>query len=76
MLLCLVTWLWYVNHYLLYVFPAVLFVVSGGKKIRTVILLYCVIPTYDNITGHEVRHVFVSSIAVISIPWMLCLGIY
>jgi len=44
--LCLVTWLWYVNPYLLYVFTAVIFITSG-KRIRIIILLYCVISTYD-----------------------------
>jgi len=49
MLLSLVTWLWYVNSYLLYVFPVLLFITSG-RKIRIVILLYCVISAYDMTT--------------------------
>jgi len=48
MLLSLVTWLWYVDPYLLYVFTAVLFITSG-KRIRIVILLYCVVSAYDMI---------------------------
>jgi len=48
MLLSLVTWLRYANPYLLYVFTAVLFITSG-KRIRNMILLYCVISTYDTI---------------------------
>jgi len=67
MLLSLLTWLWYVNPYLQYVFTAVLFVTSG-KRNRMTILLYCVISTYDM--------VFVCSTAVISIPQVLSLRIY
>jgi len=50
MLLTLIKWLWYVNLYLLYVFVAVLFITSG-KRIRMMILLYCMISTYDVITS-------------------------
>ena len=42
MFLTLIKSLCYVNPYLLYVFAAVLFVISG-KKIRMTILLYCMI---------------------------------
>jgi len=53
MLLSLVTWMWYVNPYLLYVFPAVLFI--SGKRIRIMLLMYCVILTYDMITSLGMR---------------------
>jgi len=75
MLLSLVTWLGYVNPYLLYVFPAVLFITSG-ETVRITILLYYIRSTYDNFTEHKVRLVFVCSTAVISIPQMLPFGIY
>jgi len=50
MILSLIKWLWYLNPYVLYVFPVVLFITSG-KRIRIKILLYCTIPTYDMITS-------------------------
>jgi len=43
-------YLCYVNPYLLYVFATLLFVTSG-KKIRMMILLYCMISTYDMVTS-------------------------
>jgi len=46
MLLCLVVWLGYVNPYMLYVLPEVMFITSG-KRTRIMILLYRVILTYD-----------------------------
>jgi len=49
MLLTLIRWLWYLNPYLLYLFTNMLFITSG-KRIRTMILLYCTISTYDIIT--------------------------
>ena len=49
MLLTLIRWLWYVKEYLLNVFTSVLFITSG-KRIRKIILLYCVISIYDMIT--------------------------
>jgi len=42
MFLTLIKWLWCKNLYLLYVFVAVLFIISG-KRIRMMILLYCTI---------------------------------
>jgi len=53
-LLSLVKWLWYVNPYLLYVFPVVMFITSG-KRIKITILLYCVISTYDMVTSLGMR---------------------
>jgi len=50
MLLSLVTRLRYVNPHLLYVFPAVMFIIAG-KRIRMTILLYSVISIYDMITS-------------------------
>jgi len=48
MLLTLIRWLWFLNPYLQYVFNAVLFIITG-KKIRMIILLYCMMSTYDMI---------------------------
>jgi len=50
MFLSLIRWLWFLNPYLQYVFTAVLFITSG-KRIRMMILLYCMISTYDMITS-------------------------
>ena len=50
MLLNLIRWLWFLNPYLLYLFPVVMFITSG-KRIRIMILLYCMISTYDVITS-------------------------
>jgi len=49
MFLTLIKWLCYVNPYLHYVFIAMLFIITG-KKTRMMILLYCMILTYDMIT--------------------------
>jgi len=38
------------NPYLLYLFPVVLFIITG-KRIRIMILLYCTMSTYDMITS-------------------------
>jgi len=54
MLILLVTWLCYVNTYTHYVFPAAL-LTTPGKRIRIIILLYCVILTYDMITSLGMR---------------------
>jgi len=50
MFLTLIRWLWYLNPYLLYLFPVVLFIMAG-KRIRIMILLYCMMSTYDTITS-------------------------
>jgi len=47
-----------------------------GRGIRIMIFLYCVIPTCDNITGHEVRLAFVRGIAVMPVPRAPSLRIY
>ena len=54
MLVHLFTWCWYVNYYLHYVFPAVMFITSG-RGIRTIILLYWVMSAYDMITSLVMR---------------------
>jgi len=53
MSLSLVTWLWYINPYLLYVFPAVLFITSG-KRIRNMILLLHIMSIYDMIMSPKI----------------------
>jgi len=50
MFLSLIRWLWFLNPYLQYVFNVVLFIITG-KRIRMIILLYCMISTYDMITS-------------------------
>jgi len=50
MFLCFIRWLWFLNPYLLYLFPVVLFIITG-KRIRIMILLYCTLSTYDMITS-------------------------
>jgi len=71
MLLCLVTWLWYINPYLQYVFTAVLFITSG-KRIRIAILLYSVISIYDMITSLGVRLGLYLYAALWSFPYLRC----
>jgi len=76
MFLILIQWLWYLNPYLLYVFTAMLFIITG-QRIRMMILLYCTISTYDMITSLCTKlglylHVALPSF---SIPWILCLRI-
>jgi len=46
MLLTLIRWLWYLNPFLQCVFTAMPFTITG-KRIRMMILLYCMISTYD-----------------------------
>ena len=50
MFLSFIRWLWFLNPYLLYLFPVVLFIITG-KRIRMMILLYCTISTYDMIAS-------------------------
>jgi len=50
MFLSLITWLWFLNPYLLYLFPVVMFITSG-KRIRIMILLYCTMSIYDMIAS-------------------------
>ena len=69
MFLTLIKYLCYVNPYLLYVFAAVLFVTSG-KKIRTMILLYCMISTYDMITSLCMKLVLYLHAALRSFPYL------
>jgi len=46
----LIKWLGYLNRYMQYVFTAVLFI-TLGKRIRIMILLYCMISNYDMVTS-------------------------
>jgi len=50
MFLSVIRWLWFLNPYLHYVFPVVMFITSG-KRIRMMILLYCMMSTYDMIAS-------------------------
>jgi len=76
MLLSLVTWLWYVNPYLQYVFPVVSFTTSA-KSLRIMILLYSIISICSMITSLDMnRLVFACNTVVVSIPWVLSFGIY
>jgi len=50
MFLFLIRWLWLLNPYLLCLFPVVMFITSG-KRIRIMILLYCMMSTYDMIAS-------------------------
>jgi len=50
MFLSLIRSLWFLNPYLHYVFSVGLFITSG-KRIRMMILLYCMMSTYDMITS-------------------------
>jgi len=70
-LLCLVTSLWDVNHYLLYVFTVVQFIISG-KKIRITILLYCIISTYAMIISLGMKLGFCLHVALQSFPYIGC----
>jgi len=69
MFLTLIKYLCYVNPYLLYVFAAVLFVITG-KKIRVIILLYCTISTYDMITSMCMKLGLYLHVALRSFPYL------
>jgi len=71
MLLCLVTWLWYVNPYLLHVFPAMLFITSG-KRIGIMIFRYYVISIYDIITSLGMNLGLHLYAALPSFPYLRC----
>jgi len=60
-----------VNPYLLYVFPAVLFLTSG-KRIRMMILLYSIISTYDMITSLGIKSGLYLHAALQSFPYLGC----
>ena len=55
--------------YLLFVFPEVLFIISG-KKIKITIVLYCVISTYDMRTSLGMRLGFYLYAALQSFPYV------
>jgi len=69
MLLTLIKWLWYLNPYLLYVFPVVMFITSG-KRIRMTILLYCMISTYDLVTSLCMKLGLYLHAALRSLPYL------
>ena len=69
MLLTLIRWLWYLNPYLLYVFTAMLFIITG-KRIKMMILLYCTISTYDMITSLCMKLVLYLHAALWSFPYL------
>jgi len=68
MFLSLIRWLWFLNLYLQYVFTAVLFITSG-KRIRMMILLYCMISTYDKITSLCMKLGLYLHVALRSFPY-------
>jgi len=69
MFLTLIKWLWYLNPYLLYVFTAMLLIITG-KRIRMMILLYCMILTYDMITSLCVKLGLYLHAALRSFPYL------
>jgi len=69
MFLSLIRWLWFLNPYLQYVFNAVLFIIAG-KKIRMIILLYCMISTYDMITSLCMKLVLYLHVEPQSFPYL------
>jgi len=71
MFLTLTKWLWYLNPYLLYMFPVVMFIISG-KRIRMTILLYCIISTYDMITSLGMILGLYLHAALQSFPYLGC----
>jgi len=71
MLFYLFTWLCYVNSYLEYIFPVVLFITSG-RWIGIIILLYCVILSYDMITLLVMRLLWYLYLALLSFLYLWC----
>ena len=69
MLFCLVTWLWFVNPCLLYVIPVALFITSG-RGVPVLILLYCVIMTYDKISSTVISLSWYLYVAFLSGPYL------
>jgi len=69
MFLTLIRWLWYLNPYLLYVFIAVLFIITG-KRTRMMIFLYCTILTYDVITSLCMKLGLYLHVALRSFPYL------
>jgi len=69
MFLSLISWLWYLNPYLLYLFAAMLFITSG-KRTRIMILLYCTISTYDMITSLCMKLGLYLHVALRSFPYL------
>jgi len=69
MFLTLIKWLWYLNPYLLYVFIAMMFIITW-KRIRTMILLYFMILTYDMITSLFMKLGLYLQAALWSFPYL------
>jgi len=69
MFLTLIRWLWFLNPYLLYLFPVVLFIITG-KRIRIMILLYCTISTYDMMTSMYMKLGLYLHAALRSFPYL------
>ena len=66
-LLCLLSELSYITHYLLYVFSIVLLIISGGWH-RVIILLYFVTLVYDMIKLAAMRLIWNLYSALLSAP--------
>jgi len=67
--LSLIRWLWFLNPYLLYLFPVVLFIIVG-KRIRIMTLLYCTMSTYDIITSMCMKSGLYLHAALRSFPYL------
>ena len=70
MFLSFIRWLWFLNPYLLYLFPVVLFIITG-KRIRIMILLYCTISTYDMMTSMCMKLGLCLHAALRSFPYLV-----
>jgi len=70
MLLTLIKWLWLLNPYLQYGFTAIMFFITG-KRIRMMILLYCMISTYDMITPLCMKFALYLHAALQSFPYLI-----
>jgi len=69
MFLTLIRWLWFLNPYFLYVFPAVMFIIAG-KRISVMILLYCTMSTYEMIISLCMRLGLYLLAALRSFPYL------
>jgi len=69
MFLTSIKWLWYANLYLLYVFPVVMFIIAG-KRIRIMVLLYCITSTYDMVTSLGMKLGLYLHAALWSFPYL------
>jgi len=69
MFLSVIRCLWFLNPHLHYVFPVVLFIITG-KRIRMMILLYCMMSTYDMITSMCIKLGLYLYAALRSFPYL------